>query len=980
MRLCATGCLAAMVVIVLRLTTLAAPALPRIAILAAHPSNDVHAVAELLAVQLSSADTVSLIERAELDRVLAEHHLQAAYGRLPQEAVMLGKLLRADAFVFVGRNDRNNILTVRLTETRRGFQAHRTSLPAENGDPAEQVKAITKDLLAALPKLRLDPSERLPVSIIRIGNATLRSDHFWIEEAYPQLLADYLSRDPHVMVLERRQLLKLRDEAFFADGDEAGLLASCVVIDGDVGVSRGATLGNDDVPLSFVVRFRSPAEEELGRIDVTGTLSNLDQLAQETAQAALAELHRLGPQTAGSAIEEAAIFRRLGTTWANAAAYALDPEAEANVAAVVKDLAYWKIRDGETRIEAAQRLNRAAQLCLASDSKAARYELAYQGNICRWHEATILNDFASVVDPTVNALLEPARQVIRLSMEEREIKDGEVGFALIERCEQFFANPLDCQTYIRGLLDQYLSRAATNVQALAVASQIIVHNEALTPRFYEPLAKHSSAAIRFCALIQLLGFTQEEERRSRLAAMLLDTWEPFLDVPQVMAHISGFVHHQYMLDPINSALEIHPDRKQYVGDVLHAAFLRMVDAGEFKTLLAISPKRYMDKFTPEMQYAFTSRLLERIPRDPPPVRASIFRYQVQPLETLHSELLAALGRTEDVDGNPLTVRELISARSPKWKNLTDRLYDMPTAPQAVVNDMNHGLTPQRLWVEDGSCWVGLRSRISFGFSKDTICQVGLLHLDLRTGRILSFRHESATLAPEENELLPRIVVWDKTRSELRAHLTNLHPFGSFICVGLDEVGVLLFPMDDKDARGGAVHCIDRSFGLPDLYFSGLATTDEHLVIGLTNAIVRWKPGSQRVEFVCDVRRQTGAGPLTDRRRTRLGPMLPVSGNQVDCIVAGRGGASRMIEAWRLNVDDGLWQKLAACQSLDRGLGVASVTHPNCIVLRTYQGDNLLNYIAPGVVYRNSSFQSFESAKDIWPTLAPSIRDQFESAR
>src|SRR5687767_1984848 len=93
----------------------------------------VNPAAELLAVELSRQPVV-LLERAEIDRVFAEHQLGT---RGLAEAVQVGRLLRADGVLVFSQisQSRGNFLACRLVAVATGVVLDSHLAPSETKDP-----------------------------------------------------------------------------------------------------------------------------------------------------------------------------------------------------------------------------------------------------------------------------------------------------------------------------------------------------------------------------------------------------------------------------------------------------------------------------------------------------------------------------------------------------------------------------------------------------------------------------------------------------------------------------------------------------------------------------------------------------------------------------------------------------------------------------------------------------------------------------
>ncbi|NQU09811.1 hypothetical protein HQ590_03400, partial [bacterium] len=299
----------------------------RLAVLAVDAEPGTAALADLLTAGLSGAGGVELVERAEIDKVLAEQKLSAATLAGGAQRVAVGKLLRADGLVFVEQDRRRESVSVRLVETRQGFQVVHDLFARKKREPATLAPAVRDAIVRTLPKLRLDPADRVLVSVIRIGDATLSPGYSWIEDDLPQLVGSYLSREPRILLLERRELGHLLGEAELTATDPA-FRASAVFLDGEVYRRPGEEENPQDPAVSFVLRLRDAQLATLATVTEHGKLSGLEQLTVAVVGAARRKLQELKPQVIGAPAEESRFWlelaRQRGLRWAAESAHALD--------------------------------------------------------------------------------------------------------------------------------------------------------------------------------------------------------------------------------------------------------------------------------------------------------------------------------------------------------------------------------------------------------------------------------------------------------------------------------------------------------------------------------------------------------------------------------------------------------------------------------------------------------------------------------
>jgi hypothetical protein len=182
---------------------------PRVAIVA---ESSATAAADLLTVELSR-QPVTLLERAEIDRLLGEQRLSVAgftAGRLPQ----LGALLGADGLIFLGTEKvgGKDVLAARLVAVHPGVivGAWRESAPPT--DLAAWSRETGAAITALLPKLKITREAAIPVSVVNLRATRARPEAADIESEAALLLIHRLAHEPAFFVLERQQMDALLGE------------------------------------------------------------------------------------------------------------------------------------------------------------------------------------------------------------------------------------------------------------------------------------------------------------------------------------------------------------------------------------------------------------------------------------------------------------------------------------------------------------------------------------------------------------------------------------------------------------------------------------------------------------------------------------------------------------------------------------------------------------------------------------------------
>lgn len=355
----------------------------RLAVLAEDVSSESRALADLLTADLSKSSGVQMAERAEIDRVLVEQKLTTRGLVETASRVQLGRLLKADGLVLIRKDDAHKIrILARLVETRNGFLAGYYQYPFANVSLDKIAQDTSEDIRSSLPKLRADPARMQRVAISRIGNATLHADYDWLESDLPVLLAMTFSAEPGVLLMERRQLGEVLNEATLA-GDKSTLNTGNLLIDGEVALVYGQMPKDGSIPIVMTLRFRDATLKEIGRVSREGRLTDLDKMTTETMSLALAKLREIGQRPAEKASAEPdmllAMAKRHGYVWAADAAYALNPSNTTAKNQLISQLLSEALtptggnKSLQDYLVQAKKLTRAEKLCREENTLLANY-------------------------------------------------------------------------------------------------------------------------------------------------------------------------------------------------------------------------------------------------------------------------------------------------------------------------------------------------------------------------------------------------------------------------------------------------------------------------------------------------------------------------------------------------------------------------------------------------------------------------------
>jgi hypothetical protein len=244
-------------------------------------------LAALIGVSLSEAG-VELVERERIAAVLAEQELAAKSLADSKHAVRLGKLLEAEALVYVERISprTGTLLRVRVIETRTGIRLWDRTFPRRSDDV---VRVVAQQLPTLRQKLSLAVQDRRYIGFL--GFVAEDEDRVisiqGMARTLQALLAVDLQRHPNLVVLERSDLYLVREESELS-GLELQLRSSAILVAG--GIRRGKDKDTIDVDIRLT--------DATGSVLDTLTLSASDVMEDELRRRIRAAV--LGDKLAGA--------------------------------------------------------------------------------------------------------------------------------------------------------------------------------------------------------------------------------------------------------------------------------------------------------------------------------------------------------------------------------------------------------------------------------------------------------------------------------------------------------------------------------------------------------------------------------------------------------------------------------------------------------------------------------------------------------
>ncbi len=238
-------------------------------------------LADLLTVEASSWPNVELLEREQIDRVLAEMQLNSSGLVDRNETVQFGQLAKADALILVNwdspsapaktsietevsptSTSPSSLMRLRLVETASSVRMLDVVLPSTN--LTTSLGELSGELKAVVTKIAVPPSSRQLIGVMLIKSEEPGDYLASYCKTLTRLVEAELYRQPQLLVLERSQLQELTKESALT-GVELKLRGATRLL--DVGLRRSES----GQGLVATCRLIVPGEqtEPSFRVDVT---------------------------------------------------------------------------------------------------------------------------------------------------------------------------------------------------------------------------------------------------------------------------------------------------------------------------------------------------------------------------------------------------------------------------------------------------------------------------------------------------------------------------------------------------------------------------------------------------------------------------------------------------------------------------------------------------------------------------------------
>ena len=264
-------------------------------------SLDVNAFADVLTVPLSKIPNVTVVDRAEIQRVIREQELALTQ---PQAVVKVGRLLNADGIVLLEKrlsHEKKELLSLRTVAVKAGVIILQDEFTLPFADVTTWATSYIARIEQILPKLTVRMEDAVAISVGSLRSSVSTGDGGSLEQELTALLRLRLAHEPSVFLLERRNMDALQNEKGLAAAEEP-FWNGAFIIDG--------TINRDIVSQSGVTidaRVAAPNVPAI-QVRVDGRRESLPDLANKLVTNILARIGRKAAVPAWQAAEEAERF------------------------------------------------------------------------------------------------------------------------------------------------------------------------------------------------------------------------------------------------------------------------------------------------------------------------------------------------------------------------------------------------------------------------------------------------------------------------------------------------------------------------------------------------------------------------------------------------------------------------------------------------------------------------------------------------
>lgn len=815
----------------------------RIAIIADSDSAASRNLADLLQAELAGRGDVELVERAEIDRVLAEQEISASGMVSGETRVRVGEILKARGLLFINdAHPTNGVLRMRLVETARGYVAG-FALHSAGGNLNDTASAVYR----MLPGLDVPPDGKVGVSVLVFDNALpypLSAEPAVLElmDGMLDRLAEEMAAIPGTIILERRNLGDVAMETELAGGD-ALFLSGALLVDGGLSLKTQSGDLNGIREVKLTLRIRDLSNGASAVVSDSGNVRNLHAMA-ETAIEKFAMKAQLMRDAAGGgqAADESkvldAIAKGYKADWAGEAALLIDENNKERVKSHMNSLLRGLGKSKDVR---------QAVLTIAKiDNLGRKHGMSAIDSLQCYVHTDALNwmmEPETFSDREMSRVLRPLRARLLAELEAAPVTAGIVFDRRMSWLRGIIRRPSERRKYMLELVDGLCSDPGVKTSKKSFLSSYLMHACRWKRLDLEEFRKSADPVRRHYANYSLLVQEDDREKQLEYSDAMLAGLDGFLgsisemDISWSSLYFDKSFENQWIVNSLSGLCAYRPEK---TGEVQRRLFERMkelVAANDIATLSFLNCRKTLATIPDGEVFGLLDDILSRKVDS----RLDGLERFLADVRNWRDSLIAE--HPEFGGGGGYAIRELISHAS-----CGGRLVRLAGAGSPGNRKVK--VFPQALLLEGDVLWIGVGGspyRAEMNGKRLWRHPFGLMQLDLKSGKVVSER-----------------VDWFVKTGVQQSYTTintldGIVRVGDYIATLMQSLGVAALP-----ARGdgkGEGKTLSTAEGLPGDerqyagemdYIGRIAGAGDKLFIGLGQWLVEWDFSTWESQIVLDV--------------------------------------------------------------------------------------------------------------------------------
>jgi len=261
-------------------------------------SAELPAAADMLTANLSAVPDLQLLERAEIDKIYREQALSAGN----RDLLRLGQILGADGLLLleIVKEGGDSFLAVRLVAVKPGVVLTGERFHWPLASAVDWARGVSDHLRPLIPKLNVSRTDAVPISILNLRSSVQTGAGLELERQLTLLMAERLSREPRLFVVERRAMQLLTRENEWKGLDDSSFWTGSYLLEGTIDPE-----GYSAEKMTISARLKPPDGGAVVPITINCARTNLADAVNQLAERTLAGLNIKGADSAWNASAEA---------------------------------------------------------------------------------------------------------------------------------------------------------------------------------------------------------------------------------------------------------------------------------------------------------------------------------------------------------------------------------------------------------------------------------------------------------------------------------------------------------------------------------------------------------------------------------------------------------------------------------------------------------------------------------------------------